>query len=85
MSDAAAEAANVRERLVFARTMLRDARNTLELIRQARIEHMGDRSTHVEQRAYYLIEEQLAGRRVREWTARATTLESTARFLGVEL
>lgn len=85
MSDTAAEAAAVAERLRFARNMLRDARNTAALVHQARVDVMGTRGTHAEQRAHYVIEETLANRRVREWTDRVSTLESTAAFLGVEL
>lgn len=71
-------------RLAFARTMHRDALNTYALVRAARIDLMGKRSTHSEQRAHWILEEQLARRRVREWESRLALLEGTARMLGVE-
>jgi hypothetical protein len=79
------QAAAVRERLDFARGALRDAQATLALIRQARTDLMrqGARATNAEQRAYYVIEEQLARRRVGEWTDRLTAVEANARYLGI--
>lgn len=80
----ATEAAAVRERLAFARRALVDAQNTYALVRQTRIDAMGQ-GLHAEHRAMLVIEENLARRRVGEWDARLRSLEHSARFLGVEL